>query len=414
MNIRNRRWMLVGMASLTGSFLLLQWGCSAMNSFFEGTPSGSAVLNSTVAEKDMNQFISQFRPNYGNPDSHYLLGCYYQERGKHPEAITEFKKTLILNPQYVKAYNGIGVSYDLSGDFLKASAFYQEALKLNPNLDYVYNNMGYSFLLQGRPDEAVSAFQKAIALNDRNERYHSNLALAYAEKGDHDLAFAEFAQAGGKAQGHYHLANFLYGKGSFEKAREHYRVAIRLDPSLQDAKIRLEATESLSRITLSVSSPQSAPPPLQLALPGPDAKNDLEIPPGKAVHPLEEKYFNESTNTGQAFRENDWTPAQPVPIEVSNGNGISRMAKAVGAFLKEKNFKIARLTNADTFDHTGSRVYYRQGYLETARKIERKIPIVLKMEEIKKLDRPDLKVKILIGKDMIPHRKIFFKGDRTS
>jgi Tfp pilus assembly protein PilF len=79
----------------------------------------------------MVQFFSQVRPSQGNPDSHYLLGCYYQERGSHREAIEEFQKVLLIDPNYVKAYNGMGISYDLSKASSKATEVYQKALKIN-------------------------------------------------------------------------------------------------------------------------------------------------------------------------------------------------------------------------------------------------------------------------------------------
>ena len=81
-------------------------------------------------DKEIVQFFSKVRPQPGNPGSHYLLACYYQERGRHKEAIEEFKKVILINPDHIKAYNGMGVSYDLLEKFPEAVESYRTALRL--------------------------------------------------------------------------------------------------------------------------------------------------------------------------------------------------------------------------------------------------------------------------------------------
>ena len=89
--------------------------------------------------KELTHFFSSVRPPLGNPDSHYLLATYYQERNNHKEAVKEFKKIIVIDPGYVKAYNGLGVSLDTLGFTQKAVTYYHMALDLNPELDYVLN-----------------------------------------------------------------------------------------------------------------------------------------------------------------------------------------------------------------------------------------------------------------------------------
>ena len=199
-------------------------------------------------QKNMVRFFSQVRPSQGNPDSHYLLGCYFQERGSHREAIEEFQKVLLIDPNYVKAYNGMGVSYDLSRNSSKAIEVYQKALKINPKLDYVLNNLGYSYLLQGHIDEAISAFEKAIALNPKEMRYHNNLGLAFAQKDQFELAFSEFVKAGDESEAHYNIARLYYERGRYHEARGHYAKALGLNPQSTMVRTGVEVVNALARI----------------------------------------------------------------------------------------------------------------------------------------------------------------------
>ncbi|TET83002.1 MAG: tetratricopeptide repeat protein, partial [Desulfobacteraceae bacterium] len=40
------------------------------------------------------------------------MACYFQESKKYSLAVEEFNKVIRIDPTHVKAYNGLGVSYD--------------------------------------------------------------------------------------------------------------------------------------------------------------------------------------------------------------------------------------------------------------------------------------------------------------
>ncbi len=232
---------------LGGLFLFCLPGCSTIrNSLFWEKFCGSKEIDSK--DDEISQFFSSIRQSPGNADSHYLLACYYQERGRHKDAIRELRKVLSIDPRYIRAYNGLGVSHDLLGDFQAAIEFYQRGLQLNPHLDYMQNNLGYSLFIQGDLDGAISAFKKAIALNSQDSRFHNNLALAYGEKGEHDLALVEFKMAGDEAKAHYNMAQVYYKKGLYNRAKSHYAKALKLNPSSTIARTGLEATSALTSI----------------------------------------------------------------------------------------------------------------------------------------------------------------------
>lgn len=224
------------------AFLIFMMSCSSVRSIL-GWPNSD---DSRATE--ISRFLSNVRPQQGNPDSHYLLACYYEERGRHKEAIEEFKKVLLIDPNYVRAYNGMGVSFDMLGDFSRAIEHYNYALKLNPTVDYVYNNLGYSYLLKGNIDEAIVALKKAIDLNDKDKRFHNNLGLAYGEKGEFHLALVEFKIGNDEATAHYDMAQIYFKKGLFDEARNHYGTALKLNPSLTIVRTGLRAADALVRI----------------------------------------------------------------------------------------------------------------------------------------------------------------------
>jgi Flp pilus assembly protein TadD/cell division septation protein DedD len=491
------------------------------------------------------------RAHPGNPDSHYLLACHYQVRGRHKEAVEEFKKVLLIDPNYIRAYNGMGVSYDLLGEFTAAIEYYNEALKLDPNLDYVYNNLGYSYLLKGNLEDSIAVLKKAVSLNDRYPRFHNNLGLAYGERGDYDLALAEFKLANDEAKAHHNMAQLYFKKGLYDKAKSHYAIALKLDPSLTVVRTALKASDALARIfelnpdkaepkqlvipdysnikveetekiaaadrspemkasqeesTLpvdpaamdseneeAITSEQVNNEPEKLAVsnlanasvPSSSQKPDIERTEG--LHELQvasfhskekamlaagsikelgyepnilalgngndEKWYrltigpfetkNEaSTHKSKIEKEYRLSPViikttavKPEPekiltkeqiaekgkllhlkdadIEISNGNGVHRMARRVGDYLKEKGVKVTRLTNANNFKHTETRIFYQKEYQAAADHLVEQLPVAGNKEETGKFDRPNIKIKILIGKDLVPHNEVFQNGKKS-
>jgi hypothetical protein len=96
-----------------------------------------------------------------------------------------------------------------------------------------------------------------------------------------------------------------------------------------------------------------------------------------------------------------------VGIEVSNGNGVNQMAKRVGSYLQKRGYQVGRLTNSQPFNHGQTRIYYQEGNWEIALGVADQLPTYYDLIELKKLDRPSIQVKIVLGKDMIPHNKKF-------
>ena len=94
-------------------------------------------------------------------------------------------------------------------------------------------------------------------------------------------------------------------------------------------------------------------------------------------------------------------PLSEPAIEISNGNGVKRMAKRTGNYLRKKGFPKVRLTNADHFNHAKTTIYYCSGYLHKAYRVAQQIPGYQNMKKIEKFNRPDTKIRVLIGKDMV-------------
>jgi Flp pilus assembly protein TadD len=471
--IRGKKVSLISLFLAISSFIFL-WSCSMSN---HGS-SGLTRLNLRQIEPgEMARFFKNVRSPGGNLEAHYLLACYYQERGRQGEAIEEFKKVLLIDPKHVRAWSGMAVSYDLLKDHPRAIECYQIALEFDPKLDYMQNNLGYSHLLQGNREEAISAFQQAIALNGKEIRFHNNLGLAYAIDGQLEKALEEFKLGGDASKAHFNVAHFYHQKGLYQLAQFHYSTALTLDPSFTHARIALKAVNALVRILKpeapaieakeeTMSEPfafgQMAPegpassvalatcdtPPVSEHLldTGADLNAQVSSTPidsqGRMVPTESQKVETEDEGTLEhaLFRNaaseksiSSISAEKPRPqteifplhdshlkekgpmtskrfgIEVSNGNGTNGMARRVGHYLETRGLEVSRLTNAKHFNYRVSKIYYQQGYQEAASLLAGQLPTLEAMEEAKRFDRPNIKIKLLIGKDLISHQRSLVK-----
>ncbi len=325
-------------------------------------------------EKEIGHFASKIRIHRNSSESHYLLGCYYQQKGRHNEAIREFDKAIDVDPGSARAYNGKGVSCDKLRDFERAVRSYDMALKIDPSIDYIHNNLGYSYLLQGNYDAAIASFKKALALDGNNSRTNNNLGLAYAMNGQYDDAFRQFQQSGDKAQAHYNLAGIYYEKGRFEEAKKEYRHVLNLNPDFPKARNGFEASDALARITRASSAA------------GKDTIADVS-PENRATPEM---------GNDPLLKE--------AGIEVSNGNGVNHMARDIGRYLSSKGFNVVRLTNADHFNYREGSIYCRKGYCGMAREIALWLPDIRYIRETSAFEREGVKIRVLVGQKQIRYR----------
>lgn len=121
--------------------------------------------------------------------SHYLQGKIALLRGDSKSAERFFIKSGSID-----SLNGLGALYDDREDHKKAQEFYKKVISKDPNYIDAYNNLGLSLLLSGKYREAVFYLENACSLPNADVTYRSNLALAYGLSGDIEKARATYSQ----------------------------------------------------------------------------------------------------------------------------------------------------------------------------------------------------------------------------
>jgi len=99
-------------------------------------------------------------------------------KGRHQQAIENYKKVIDLTPENAAAHNNMGGVYIYLGEFDKAAYHLDLATTIEPRL-YAYLNAGTMYYLSGNFGRAVAMYSKALQLQPDNLEVLINLADAY-------------------------------------------------------------------------------------------------------------------------------------------------------------------------------------------------------------------------------------------
>lgn len=307
------------------------------------------------------------------PDAFYQLGRYYQGQKRYDQAIQAFRKALAADENFAEARNGLGVVYAMQEKYAEALEELQVAVRLSPNAAHIYNNLGYTYYLHGLYGEAVTALEKSTELQPGNQSAYNNLGLAYAKAGNKDKSLQVFtlaAQNKGEAAATPDRGEKPMTASSGEPEQT---LSLPKDRGvIAKPSTRVELVESRSRMV--------------------------------AVAP---NVYELRTNAAPAQAAEKPNPeTRKFHLEVSNGNGVTGMAKKVAKFLNGDGLPTARVTNQKPYQLPTSQIQYREGYQAEALRLKSSLPNPSALVQSEGL-RVDIDVRLVLGKDAITNLSLF-------
>jgi tetratricopeptide (TPR) repeat protein len=150
-----------------------------------------------------------------------------------PKAELSLKKALQLDPELAEAHTALALIDFLEDNIGGSEAEAKRAIKLNPSIPEAYYILSNVALVKGDVDEGIKAAEAAYDLDPVGPRYVERLGSFYFYLGKEREALefwektAELAPAGNyRNKTEYHMF-----KGNFEKAKEFFSMAEKLEPS---------------------------------------------------------------------------------------------------------------------------------------------------------------------------------------
>lgn len=379
------------------------------------------------------------------PEGYYQLGRYYQGQNRHEQALAAYQKALAIDATFAEARNGLGVIYAMQGKQQEALEQFRLAVKQAPNAAHIQNNLGYALYLSKSYAEAASTLERAVALNPANQAAHTNLALALDKAGDREKAVQVMAQTTkpqavenvppvtqqvqqGRTVIPPPVAAPIVATAIPSPAPQQV-LALPKDWGVITQAARKPVPQVESRIRAVQLAPNvyelreqtqvhvhvqtvSAAKPIQQAAVQPKERDMVVAQAAQkrvAAAEIRAQTIPQAASVAERPVREAAPAAKPYSIEVSNGNGVTGMARMVAGFLDRGGYARAHLTNQKPFKVASSQVLYRSGYREQALSLALTLPGKPGIVQVDNLRR-DISIKIVLGKDLAGNVAYFEHG----
>jgi tetratricopeptide (TPR) repeat protein len=122
-------------------------------------------------------FLKAAQLNPENPESHNNLGLAYSRFSMNEPAIKEYQSALAIKDDSAMCTN-LANAYEEAGRYPEAIGEYKHAVQLSPENASAWCNMGYTLMRMGKIDDAIPCFMKVIEIDPGMPQGRSNLKQA--------------------------------------------------------------------------------------------------------------------------------------------------------------------------------------------------------------------------------------------
>lgn len=181
------------------------------------------------------QKAEQLDPN--SADIHYFYGRALYLAGHYAEARDQFLACLKSDPQYRKALENLGLSYQAVNDYSNAAKYYQQAIDRekieSAKHGEPFGYYGAMLMEMGQPKQALPVLQEGIAASPRSLVVNFELgrvlfALDQPQQAQHFLEIAENLDPQ-YAQTHYLLGRLYNQQKRGQEAEQEFKKFQELD-----------------------------------------------------------------------------------------------------------------------------------------------------------------------------------------
>jgi protein O-mannosyl-transferase len=192
--------------------------------------------------------ISHFRQSIEiNPDydmGHYNLAVMLSQQGDMEGAIRNYSEAIRVHPGFGMAHYNLALLLERKDQNEDSFQHYLTVINLNPEFYRAYNNLGAILMKNGRVNEAINCFQKALKINPGYSKAYFSLGLASYRLENYHQSVRYYEKAikldPNFEQARNNLCEALFQGGKFQAAIDCYKHALNLNPGNSTAKENYE------------------------------------------------------------------------------------------------------------------------------------------------------------------------------
>lgn len=142
-------------------------------------------------DKALWGYAESLRANAGYDEIYFNLATVLLQQGKYDQAITEYTRSIYINPLSLEAYNAMGSVFLQKPEIYgKAGiALLDQCSRLFPENKDILNNLGYLYTKTGQDKLALEAYKKAFAIDPDFDLARRNIRVTMNKLGifDHTI-----------------------------------------------------------------------------------------------------------------------------------------------------------------------------------------------------------------------------------
>jgi TolB-like protein/Tfp pilus assembly protein PilF len=130
-----------------------------------------------------NSFKRALELNDGSADAHHYYAMYLMVVNRPQEALKEINKAVSLDPLSLRINDALADALVWVGDYPAAITQYKKTLELDPNFRTAIYGLGWAFWENGQVDEAIKTFERARDLVGHALKGVTQVGFVYAKTG---------------------------------------------------------------------------------------------------------------------------------------------------------------------------------------------------------------------------------------
>jgi tetratricopeptide (TPR) repeat protein len=174
-------------------------------------------------------------------DMHYQKGKVYYDEKKLKEAIEQFDKVLVADPNHIEAMFWKGNALQAQGNLDEAIEYYDKAIGIDPELPKIFISKALALQLKGIKtksidicNKAITCYNQALLLDPKNPDILINMGNTYSAMGQFDSAISCYKDAldinPHSTEALMNTGLVLQAQGDFKGALKQFNEAIMINP----------------------------------------------------------------------------------------------------------------------------------------------------------------------------------------
>jgi tetratricopeptide (TPR) repeat protein len=152
------------------------------------------------------------------------------------EARQQYQRVLKMDPDNVKAQEGLVRVYTQMGEHHKAQEILRKKLASTPQDSRLWVELGMSCNRQKNYDEALRCFRKALEIDPESKQFMKVTGYTLVWMGRVNEGVPYLTRSLGAAPAHYNVAGILMRQNQMDEARRHLQLALDANPEFDRAK----------------------------------------------------------------------------------------------------------------------------------------------------------------------------------